>query len=142
MESAQETGLGKTQYLQVVISASYDLVPRSRQEIIEMVRKEIEMVLPDARTARMTKATVVKETAATFSPVPGVDRWRPEARGPIGQLFLAGDWTRTGWPATMESAVRSGYLAAQAVLNSVGQHRAFLQPDLQPEGFAHMWGRS
>ena len=130
------------QYLQVVISASYHLVTRSRQEIIEMVRKELEMVLPATCAAGLAKATVVKETAATFSPAPGVDRWRPQACSPIRQLFLAGDWTRTGWPATMEGAVRSGYLAAQAVLDLAGQRRAFLQPDLPPEGFAHIWARS
>jgi squalene-associated FAD-dependent desaturase len=131
-----------SQYLQVVISASYDLVPRSRQEIIDLVRREVESVLPAARTAGLAKATVVKETAATFSPEPGVDRLRPEARSPIRQLFLAGDWTRTGWPATMESAVRSGYLAAQAVLGLAGQHRTFLQPDLPSEGLVHLWARS
>jgi squalene-associated FAD-dependent desaturase len=129
------------QYLQVVISASYDLVPRSRQEIIERVRKEVELVLPAARSAVLAKATVVKETAATFSPEPGVDRFRPEAPSPIRQLFLAGDWTRTGWPATMESAVRSGYLAAQSVLSLAGQHRTFLQPDLPSEGLVHMLAR-
>jgi squalene-associated FAD-dependent desaturase len=130
------------QYLQVVISASYDLVPLSRQEIIDKVRKEVELVLPAARSAELAKSTVVKETAATFSPEPGVDRFRPEASSPIRQLFLAGDWTKTGWPATMESAVRSGYLAAQAVLSLAGQHRTFLQPDLPPEGFVHMLARS
>jgi squalene-associated FAD-dependent desaturase len=138
----REKAAGAKQYLQVVISASYDLVPRPRQEIIEMIRKELELVLPAAHAAHLTKATVVKETAATFSPAPGVDRWRPQACSPIRQLFLAGDWTRTGWPATMEGAVRSGYLAAEAVLNSAGQQRAFLQPDLSPEGFAHIWARS
>jgi squalene-associated FAD-dependent desaturase len=130
------------QYLQVVISASYDLVPRSRQEIIDMVRKELDLVLPAARGAQLVKATVVKETAATFSPAPGVDRWRPASQSPIRQLFLAGDWTRTGWPATMESAVRSGYLAAQAILSLAGLHHTFLQPDLPPEGFVHIWSRS
>jgi squalene-associated FAD-dependent desaturase len=130
------------QYLQVVISASYDLVQRSRQEIIEMVRQELGLVLPAIRAAGVTKATVVKEMAATFSPAPRVDDWRPQACSPIRQLFLAGDWTRTGWPATMEGAVRSGYLAAQAVLSSAGQHRVFLQPDLPPEGFAQIWARS
>ena len=139
---SREAAPGEKQYLQVVISASYDLVPRPRQEIIEMVCRELEMVLPATRAAGLAKATVVKETAATFSPAPGVDRWRPQACSPIRQLFLAGDWTCTGWPATMEGAVRSGYLAAQAVLNLAGQRRDFLQPDLPLEGFAHIWTRS
>ncbi len=130
------------QYLQVVISASYDLVPRSRQEIVERVRRELELVLPAARSAELLKATVVKETSATFSPAPGVDRWRPPAQSPIRQLFLAGDWTRTGWPATMEGAVRSGYSAAEAVLSFTWQRREFLQPDLPPEGLVHLWVRS
>jgi squalene-associated FAD-dependent desaturase len=131
-----------SQYLQVVISASYDLVPRGRQEIVELVRNELNRVLPEARQARLVKATVVKETAATFSPAPGVDRWRPTAESPIEQLFLAGDWTRTGWPATMEGAVRSGYQAAQAVLNLAGQRLTFLQPDLKPVGYVQMWSRA
>jgi zeta-carotene desaturase len=54
-------------------------------------------------------------------------------------LFLAGDWTDTGWPATMEGAVRSGYLAAEALLRTTGAPRKFLQPDLEPDGFIAMW---
>ena len=65
------------QYLQLVISASYDLVPRSRQEIIELCRRELADVLPATRDAKIRKATVIKEVNATFSPEPGVDRWRP-----------------------------------------------------------------
>jgi uncharacterized protein with NAD-binding domain and iron-sulfur cluster len=49
-------------------------------------------------------------------------------------MFLAGDWTDTGWPATMEGAVRSGYLAAEAVLRKAGRPRTFLKPDLPPDG--------
>ena len=64
---------------------------------------------------------VVTEHAATFSAVPGVDRWRPAQASPIPNLFLAGDWTATGWPATMEGAVRSGYLAAEAPARPAGQ---------------------
>ena len=63
---------------------------------------------------------MIKEAAATFSPEPGVDRWRPKQETSVGELFLAGDWTATGWPATMEGAVRSGYLAAEAVLRAHG----------------------
>jgi uncharacterized protein with NAD-binding domain and iron-sulfur cluster len=79
---------------------------------------------------------VIKETAATFSPEPGSDRWRPLQRTPIPNLFLAGDYTVTGWPATMEGAVRSGYLAAESVLSAAGEPRKLLQPDLPVEGLA------
>ncbi|MFY9584649.1 MAG: hydroxysqualene dehydroxylase HpnE [Candidatus Acidiferrales bacterium] len=127
------------QYLQLVISASYDLVPRSRQEIIELCRRELQEVLPGAREAQLLKATVIKETAATFSPEPGCDRWRPAQNSPVKNLFLAGDWTATGWPATMEGAVRSGYLAAEGVLTAAGQTRKLLRPDLPAEGLARCW---
>jgi squalene-associated FAD-dependent desaturase len=122
------------QYLQMVISASYDLIPKSRQEIIDLVLKEVRQALPRSRDAQLVKATVIKETAATFSPEPGVDRWRPQQKSPIDKMFLAGDWTATGWPATMEGAVRSGYLAAEAVLDVAGEPQRFLQPDLAPDG--------
>ena len=124
----------KSQYLQLVISASYDLCPKSRQEIIDLCLNEVKQVLPAARQANLLKATVIKETAATFSPEPGVDRFRPVQQTNIGRMFLAGDWTSTGWPATMEGAVRSGYLAAEAVLRTAGTPKKFLQPDLAPDG--------
>jgi uncharacterized protein with NAD-binding domain and iron-sulfur cluster len=72
----------------------------------------------------------VTEHAATFSAVPGVDRWRPAQKSPLENLFLAGDWTATGWPATMEGAVRSGYLAAEALLRRGGRECSLVQPDL------------
>jgi len=130
---------GGGQYLQLVISASYDLIPRSRQEIIELCRRELADVLPATREAQLRKATVIKEVNATFSPEPGVDRWRLPQKTPIRNLFLAGDWTQTGWPATMEGAVRSGYLAAEALLAESGQRRQFLQPDLAFEGLSKFW---
>ena len=130
---------GNTQYLQLVISASYDLLPKSRQEITDLCMREIAEVLPAAREARLLKATVVKEVNATFSPEPGVDRWRPGHQSVIGNLFYAGDWTRTGWPATMEGAVRSGYLAAESLLTSFGQPRNFVRADLPLEGLCKFW---
>ena len=78
----------------------------------------------------MLRARVVTEHAATFSAVPGVDRWRPPQATPLPNLFLAGDWTLTGWPATMEGAVRSGYLAAEALLHRAGITATCVQPDL------------
>ena len=129
-------GAGKEngQYLQLVISASYDLLQKPRQEIIDLCLKEVRHALPAARDAKLLKATVIKEAAATFSPQPGVDRWRPTQETKIRGMFLAGDWTATGWPATMEGAVRSGYLAAEAVLRSAGTPRKFLQADLPADG--------
>jgi squalene-associated FAD-dependent desaturase len=127
------------QYLQLVISASYDLIPRSRVEIIELCRKELADVLPATREAKVLKATVIKEVNATFSPEPGVDRWRPGQVIPVGNFYLAGDWTQTGWPSTMEGAVRSGYLAAEAVLAGFGETQRLLQADLSFEGLSKFW---
>ena len=134
-------GEGRGQYLQLVISASYDLVPRSREEIIDLCRHELEDILPATREAVLQRATVVKEVNATFSPEPGVDAWRLGQESGVKNLFLAGDWTRTGWPATMEGAVRSGYLAAEALLAGFGRPRKFLQPDLPFEGLCRYWAK-
>ncbi len=130
---------GSGQYLQLVISASYDLIPRSRLEIIELCRRELADVLPLTREAQLRKATVIKEVNATFSPEPGSDQWRPAQRIPLANLYLSGDWTRTGWPATMEGAVRSGYMAAEALLADRGESHRFLQPDLLFEGLCKFW---
>ena len=127
-------GKGTGQYLQLVISASYDLLQKPRQEIIDLCLKEVQQALPVAREAKLLKATVIKEAAATFSPQPGVDQLRPKQETQIRRMFLAGDWTATGWPATMEGAVRSGYLAAEAVLRSAGNPRTFLRADLPADG--------
>ena len=127
------------QYLQLVISASYKLTSRSRQDIIALCLQELRGVLPATREATLVKGTVVKEMSATFSPSPGSDRWRPAQKSPLAGLFLAGDWTLTGWPSTMEGAVRSGYLAAEAILSEAGTPRKFLQPDLRAEGIARLW---
>jgi squalene-associated FAD-dependent desaturase len=127
------------QYLQMVISASYDLMKKPRQEIIDLCLREVRQALPRAQEAQLMKATVIKEVAATFSPQPGVDRWRPKQQTKVPGLFFAGDWTATGWPATMEGAVRSGYLAAEAVLSSAGAPQHFLQPDLPASGLVSLW---
>jgi len=80
--------------------------------------------------AKVEKAHVVKEVRATFSAKPGLETRRPANTTAISNLFLAGDWTRSGWPATMEGAVRSGYLAAEAIAGAAGQPRKFLLPDI------------
>jgi len=136
-----ETGKTSAQYLQLVISASYDLLRKSREEIIDVCLKEVRQALPAAREAQLVKATVIKEATATFSPEPGVDQWRPAQETKTPGLFLAGDWTATGWPATMEGAVRSGYLAAEAVLRSANSPQEFLQPDLPVTGLSRLFAR-
>jgi zeta-carotene desaturase len=138
-EKSGSGNASKGQYLQVVISASYDLVPLSRQEIIDLCRRELAQVVPATRDAKLRKAAVIKEVHATFSPVPGVDLRRPSQDIGLQNLFLAGDWTLTGWPATMEGAVRSGYLAGECVLASFGKPQKFLQPDLPLEGLSRIW---
>jgi squalene-associated FAD-dependent desaturase len=138
-KSRLNDGPGEGRYLQSVISASYGLMERSRQEIINLCLDELRQVLPEATRARLIKATVVKEAAATFSPEAGADRWRPSQRTPLRNLFLAGDWTATGWPATMEGAVRSGYLAAESIFDDAGKPKRLLKPDLPVQGLARYW---
>jgi uncharacterized protein with NAD-binding domain and iron-sulfur cluster len=94
----------------------------------QVVVEELARLFPVAATLR--RARVVTEHAATFSATPGVDRWRPSQASPVANLFVAGDWTATGWPATMEGAVRSGYLAAEALLERRGTKARLVQPDL------------
>jgi squalene-associated FAD-dependent desaturase len=117
-------------YLQVVISAARPLRGLGNEEITRRIDEEIRTLFPPAREAALLRSRVVTEHHATFSAVPGVDRWRPAQTSPIRNLFVAGDWTATGWPATMEGAVRSGYLAAQALLERVGKREVLLRPDL------------
>ncbi len=122
-------------YLELVVSSSKALVDKSRQEIIDLAVRELAEFFPVVRDAKLTKATVVKEIHATFSPAPGTDEFRPSHRSPWPRLFLAGDWTATGWPATMEGAVRSGYGAAEALSG-----RKFLVADLPAMGLMKLFG--
>jgi len=113
-------------HLQLVVSASRGLTETPRGEVIEMALKELAEFFPSVAQAKLERAHVVKEIRATFSAAPGLETQRPLQATEIANLFLAGDWTKTGWPATMEGAVRSGYLAAEAVLNRFGCSQRFL----------------
>ena len=117
-------------YVQVVVSAAHDLKGLGGEEIQRRIVEELRSLFAAAKDAVVVRGRVVTEYAATFSPVPGVDCWRPGPVSPIENLFVAGDWTATGWPATMEGAVRSGYLAAEGVLRKAGCPDEILQPDL------------
>src|SRR6185503_20635128 len=103
---------------------------KSRNEIVDLALLELKEFFPAAREAQLLKSTVIKEVHATYSPRPGVDRYRPGNTTAWPRVFLAGDWTATAWPATMEGAVRSGYLAAEAITKSSGRPKRFLCPDL------------
>jgi squalene-associated FAD-dependent desaturase len=117
-------------YVQVVVSAARQFRGLGADEVQRCIATELQELFPGARTAALLRARVVTEHAATFSAVPGVDELRPSQTSPIENLFLAGDWTATGWPATMEGAVRSGYLAAEALLARTGRREKLVQPDL------------
>jgi uncharacterized protein with NAD-binding domain and iron-sulfur cluster len=118
------------EYVQVVVSAARQLRGLGHEEVQRRVVEEVRRLFPTARHATLVRGRVVTEHAATFSAVPGVDRWRPGPVSPIENLFVAGDWTDTSWPATMEGAVRSGYRAAEAVLAKAGVPTTLVRPDL------------
>jgi len=113
-------------YLQLVVSASRDLTPLTRNEIVEIAIGDLRLYFPRVKEATLVKSHVVKEQRATFSAAPETEQLRPGTEAAIPHLFMAGDWTRTGWPATMEGAVRSGYLAAEGVLKKAGSSQKFL----------------
>ncbi len=127
-------------YIELVVSSSKTLIARSLPEIVELVLAEVREFFPAARAANLVKSTVIKEVNATYSPRPGIDAHRPAAATAWPRVFLAGDWTATGWPATMESAVRSGYLSAEALARAAGfKDSRFLSPDLPASGFMRLF---
>jgi squalene-associated FAD-dependent desaturase len=122
-------------YLELVISASWPELEMSRDEILSSALREFEMFFPAVRQARLVKSGVLKEARATFSVTPGLDKFRPRQATEWPGLYLAGDWTATEWPSTMEGAVRSGRLAAGAVMGDAGR---FMAPET-PAGGLMRW---
>jgi len=122
-------------YLELVISASWPELEMGREQILSSALEELEMFFPAVRQAKLVKSGVLKEARATFSVTPGLDRFRPaQATGWPG-LYLAGDWTATQWPSTMEGAVRSGRMAAGALVGDAGR---FMAPET-PAGGLMRW---
>jgi squalene-associated FAD-dependent desaturase len=108
---------GDGQYLCISVSAAWEYIDRTREEIAAAFIDEMAQVFPAARNAMVLRCLVVKQRNATFRCLPGANRLRPDSATPVSNLFLAGEWTNTGWPSTMESAVRSGYNAAHAIVS-------------------------
>ncbi len=129
---------GRAQYLQLVVSASYGLLGLDKVAIRDRVLEDLADLWPEVRSAALLRYWVVTEHGATFAVRPGVDYDRPRQRTGQDGLFLAGDWTATGWPATMEGAVRSGYQAAEGVLQDLDQPTRLIRPDL-PTGRLARW---
>jgi uncharacterized protein with NAD-binding domain and iron-sulfur cluster len=100
----------------LVLSGAHEHISRSKEELLTVALRDLGELFPAAHEAKLLHSLIIKERFATFSPCVGVDSLRPPARSPVRGLFLAGDWTATGLPATIEGAVRSGDAAAQAIL--------------------------
>ncbi|GAA3766215.1 hydroxysqualene dehydroxylase HpnE [Terriglobus aquaticus] len=132
---------GQGSYLELTISASHAQLKESRETLLTRSLRELESFFPEARTTKLLKSGVLKEAKATFSVLPGMDRLRPAQETAVPGLVLAGDWTQTGWPSTMEGGVRSGYLAAEAVARQLGSSRSFVQPDLAAAGLMRWLAR-
>jgi zeta-carotene desaturase len=138
-QSRLQTGRGG-HYIELVVSATRAFAALNMEEAIRQALEELGEFFPRVREAKLEKVALVKEVLATFGVPPGIDASRPSAVSPWPNCFLAGDWTRTGWPSTMESAARSGHLAAEALCLNLGDPRAILEPDLKPEGLMRIFG--
>ncbi len=123
-------------HLELVISVARGILEMPQREIIDLAVRELALFFPAVAQARLLKAVVTKEVRATFTVPPGLDGKRPPARTAWPGLYLAGDWTDTGWPATMEGAARSGFLAAEAV---TGGSCRFLVEDLPARGLMRLF---
>jgi zeta-carotene desaturase len=132
----QRGGQKPGHHLGIVISASRTLLALGRQQIVDIALRDLRELFPAARKATLLNSLVIKEPFATFSCRTGCDELRPTQKSPLENLFVAGDWTQTGWPPTMESAVRSGYRCAELILEAQGIKARLIQPDLPAQGLA------
>jgi squalene-associated FAD-dependent desaturase len=106
---------GTPQHLAFIVSAARRTAPRPNAELVASAEAALRRYFPAMAAARVQRALVLREPDATFASDPAAEALRPQARTPVPGLYLAGDWTATGLPATIEGAVRSGFAAAEAV---------------------------
>lgn len=111
----QKTADADGQYVCISLSGAWQFIDRPKEELAAEFITEMARLFPRAADAQIVRSLVVKEPQATFSSAPGAAEGRLPQATPIQNLFLAGEWTDTGWPSTMEGAVRSGVCAAEAV---------------------------
>jgi zeta-carotene desaturase len=112
----------KGQHLSLVISGAQEFVEMSKEELLTIAMKDLRRVLPKAKNANIVHSIVIKEKRATFSPAPGLETIRPLPETTFSNLFLAGDWTNTGLPATIEGAVLSGKKATEIICKYITNH--------------------
>ena len=118
-------------YVELVIAGSRTELPMSRAQILGPALEELKRFFPEAGRAKLIKSGILKEARATFSVTPGLDQYRPQQKTDLPGLYLAGDWTQTEWPSTMEGAARSGRLAAGSL---VGNRNQFMAAELPASG--------
>ena len=107
------------QYVCISVSGAWDFVNRPKEALRELFVGEMARIFPEAGSARVERFLIVKQPWATFRSVPGAADYRPPQETPIRNLFIAGDWTETDWPSTMEGAVRSGVFAAEKLATAI-----------------------
>lgn len=105
----------RSNQIAVIISAARDFVDHTKQALVDMALEELNELIPESRSARLLHSRVVKEREATLAHTIESDSFRPGPRTVVPNLILAGDWTATGLPATIESAVVSGNTAADLI---------------------------
>jgi squalene-associated FAD-dependent desaturase len=125
--SGLATGPAGPQYVAVSVSAADHLLERHPDHLVPLITSELARILPEVSGARLVDAIVTKERKATFRAGPGTAALRPGPRTARPGLAIAGAWTDTGWPATMEGAVRSGRAAAEVALAGAGAARGARQ---------------
>lgn len=108
---------GRGQYVCISLSGAWQYIDRPKKDLIDVFTTEMKRLFPRAREAILERSLVIKEKQATFRSAPGARKHRPTQSTPLSNLFLAGEWTDTDWPSTMESAVRSGVFAADALVS-------------------------
>ncbi|HEX5083777.1 MAG TPA: hydroxysqualene dehydroxylase HpnE [Blastocatellia bacterium] len=116
----QDGSANGRQHLALVISAAHEAASKPKEELIALAEAEIKRFFPEARKLCPFHAFVVREHDATISHPVGTARLRPSSRTRFDNFFLAGDWTATGLPATIEGAVQSGQDCARMVLEGSG----------------------